>query len=113
MTTATITDDFMKQMLATSRMYTIVLLKTGPNANRADAHPLTWEHARKNFQLRAEGKLAIVCPIMDHAEFKGVGIFNTDASETKKIMDADPGVTAGLFTYEICTGRSFPGDKLV
>lgn len=112
MTTTTITDDYMKQMLGTIRMYTIVVLKAGPNANRPDAQQLTWEHARKNFQLRAEGKLSIVSPIMDHPELKGIGIFNTDIEETKKIMDADPAVAVGMFTYEICTGRSFPGDAL-
>lgn len=112
MTTAAITDDFMKQMLTTVRVYTIVLLKAGPQANLPDAPQLTWEHARRNFQLRAEGKLLIVCPVMDHPVMRGVGIFNTDAEQTKKIMDEDPGVAAGLFTYEICTGRSFPGDAL-
>jgi len=27
-------------------------------------------------------------------------------------MDGDPGVMAGIFTYEVHLCRSFPGDKL-
>lgn len=30
----------------------------------------------------------------------------------KEIMDNDPGVIAGIFTYEIHLCQSFPGDKL-
>jgi hypothetical protein len=43
---------------------------------------------------------------------KGVGIFSTREEETKRIMDEDPAVKAGIFTYEIHPCRSFPGDKL-
>jgi hypothetical protein len=41
-----------------------------------------------------------------------VGIFNTDLDKTKSIMDEDPGVKEGVFTYELHPCRSFPGDKL-
>jgi hypothetical protein len=62
--------------------------------------------------LREEGKLSIVCPINDGTEVKGVGIFSTSIEEIKGIMDEDPAVKAGIFTYEIHPYRSFPGDKL-
>jgi hypothetical protein len=56
--------------------------------------------------------LSIVCPVLDHADIKGIGIFNTTKEELQKIMDADPGVQKGIFTYEILSCRSFPGDNL-
>jgi hypothetical protein len=39
-------------------------------------------------------------------------VFATSAEETKALMDADPGVMAGWFSYEIHPVRSFPGDAL-
>jgi len=43
---------------------------------------------------------------------KGLGIFNASLEETKKIMDGDRAVQAGVFVYEIHPCRSFPGDSL-
>jgi hypothetical protein len=109
---STITDDFMKQMLGTTKTFTIVILKTGPNMTRPDAPKIIWEHGRRNFSLRAEGLLSIVCPVLDTSEIKGIGIFNADLEKTKAIMDGDPGVREGIFVYEVHPTRSFPGDSL-
>ena len=73
---------------------------------------IIWEHGRRNFSLREEGKLPIACPISDETDVKGVGIFTTNVEETKRIMDEDPGVKAGIFTYEVHPCRSFPGATL-
>jgi len=43
---------------------------------------------------------------------KGIGIFTTSVEETKRIMDEDPGIKAGIFTYEVHPCRSFPGAML-
>ena len=56
--------------------------------------------------------MPIACPINDGSGVSGVGIFNRDPDEVKKILDEDPGVMAGIFTYEIHPTRSFPGVKL-
>jgi hypothetical protein len=42
----------------------------------------------------------------------GVGIFDADPAEVEKIMAGDPGVQAGVFTYDIHPTRSFPGSAL-
>ena len=109
---AVITDEYMKQMMTTTRGYTLVILKAGPNRQQEGVQEIVWEHGRKNFSLRTEGKLVIVCPVNDGSEINGIGIFNADAQETKKIMDEDPGVQQGVFRYEIHPTRSFPGDTL-
>jgi hypothetical protein len=108
----TITDDFMRQMLATTGTYTVVILKVGPKRHDEGAQGIIWEHGRRNFQLRAEGVLAIVCQIGDGSDVAGVGIFNASVDETRTIMDEDPAVTAGVLTYEAHPCRSFPGDRL-
>jgi hypothetical protein len=108
----TISDDFMRQMLTTTQPYTVVILKAGPKRHEPGVEKIVWEHGRRNFALRAEGSLAIVCPVNDGSEITGIGIFTTSVDETKKIMDDDPGVKAAVFVYEIHPSRSFPGDSL-
>lgn len=106
-----ITDDYMREMLTKTREYTVVLL--WPTEKRAEpgADPLVWEHARRNFELRADGLLSIVCPI-NGSSLSGVGIFDATLERTREIMDGDPAVQAGLFSYETHRCRSFPGDAL-
>ncbi len=107
-----ITDEFMREMLPKSREYCIVILKATPKRSEPGADPIVWEHGRRNFALRADGVLAIVCPINDGSDVRGVGIFNASLEETRKLMDDDPAVKAGIFTYELHPCRSFPGDRL-
>jgi hypothetical protein len=109
---ATITDDYMRQMLTTTKRYCVVILKAGPRRNEPGVEKIAWEHGRRNFSLRADGVLSIVCPVADGSDVAGVGIFNTSIEEVKKIMDDDPGVKAQVFVCEAHECRSFPGDSL-
>ncbi len=108
----TITDEMMRQMMTTTRNYCIVILKAGPNKQMEGVEKIIWEHGRRNFELRAEGVLSIVCPVSDGGDVSGIGIFNASVEEVKKIMDEDPGVKVGVFVYEVHACRSFPGDSL-
>ena len=108
----TITDENMQQMSAKTKKYSLMILKAGPNRNQDGAEKIIWEHGRRNYELRADGVLAIVCPVGDGSDVCGIGIFNATLEEVKKIMDEDPGVKAGVFIYEIHPCRSFPGDSL-
>ena len=107
----TISDEFMRQMLPKSRQYCIVILQAGPKRYEAGVEKILWEHGRRNFALRADGLLPIVCRVADGSAVSGVGIFNAPP-EVKRIMDEDPGVQAGVFAYEIHACSSFPGDSL-
>lgn len=107
-----ISDEFMHEMISKTKSYSVVILKAGSMAPGPDVMKVIWEHARRNFALRAEGILSIVCPISDASGISGIGIFNTDVEATKKIMDEDPAVKAGIFQYEVHPSRSFPGDAL-
>lgn len=111
-TLPTITDEHMGDMLGKTKSYTVVLLKKTTKYHEPDAPSVIFEHGRRNFALRAAGKLAIVCPVLDESEWSGVGIFDADVDEVKRLYDADPGVLAGIFTYEAHAVRSFPGDNL-
>jgi hypothetical protein len=107
-----ISDEFMMQMISQAKLYSIVLLKASDNYGTPESQPLIWEHARRNFALREEGLLAIVCPISDETELKGIGIFNANIDQTRLIMEEDPAVKAGIFAFEVHSARSFPGDYL-
>ena len=107
-----ISDEFMKQMMSTTKSYSIVILKAGPKGHAPGVEHIVWEHGRRNFALREEGVLSIVCPVTDDSDVRGVGIFNADPEEVRKIMHEDPGVKEGDFVYEVHPCRSFPGDSL-
>lgn len=85
----------MRAMLQKTRNYCIVILKQGPNRNMAGVEKIIWEHGRRNFALRAEGILPIVCPVSDETELDGLGILNASLDEAKKIMDEIPGDKGG------------------
>ena len=107
-----ITDNYMQEMLAKTKGYTLVLIKDGPTRDRPDADAIIWEHGRRNFGLRADGVLAIVCPVSDATPLDGLYIFDAPADEVRRLMDDDPGVKVGLFVYEVHETRGFPGDTL-
>ncbi|MBS1598139.1 MAG: hypothetical protein JST75_07925 [Bacteroidetes bacterium] len=107
-----ITDEFMQANRAKTKNYCSIILKFGPNIKMPGVEEIIWEHGRRNFALREMGLLAIVCPINDGTDVCGLGIFDATPEKVKEIMDGDPGVMQGIFTYEIHPVRSFPGDKL-
>lgn len=108
----TITDEFMYEMFPKTKEYCIVLLKPVAGVDHPDVQKIIWEHGRRNFALRADGLLSIVCPVTEETGVSGLCIFNSSIEETKKIMDDDPAVQAGIFVYEVHPCRSFPGDSL-
>ena len=106
-----ISDDNMNALLKTTKDYSVVILKPGPNRGRPGVEKIVWEHGRRNLSLRADGQLSIVCPIPAE-DVNGIGIFNATVEETVKIMEGDPGVREGVFVYDVYPSRSFPGDSL-
>ena len=107
-----ITDEFMREMMTKTKEYCVVILRAGPEKNRPGVDTVIWEHGRRNFALREEGVLAIVCPVRDGSDVSGIGIFDAPVEKVREIMDGDPGVRAGIFVYEAHPCRSFPGDRL-
>jgi hypothetical protein len=102
----------MRQMLAKTKNYSAVILKAGPNKHQDGAEKIIWEHGRRNFELRADGVMPIVCPVADGSDVSGIAIFDAPVEEVKKLMDEDPGVKAGIFVYEVHACRAFPGASL-
>ncbi len=107
-----ITNEDMRKKMAQTKEYCVVILKAGPNRHIPGVEKIIWEHGRRNFALREEGELSIVCPVADGSEVSGIGIFNAGIDRVRAIMDEDPGVREGVFVHEIHPCRSFPGDCL-
>jgi hypothetical protein len=108
----TFTDEEMGRLLPTAKPYSVVILKRGPNFD-GDATPgIVWEHGRRNFGLRDDGVLPVVLPVTDGSDVCGVGVFAATVDDTAAIMGDDPGVAAGVFTFEVHACRGFPGDAL-
>ncbi len=111
-----ITDEFMRSMLGRSRVYSVVLLKL-TSLYKANAAPESeqartiWAHGRRNFELRASGKMPMVGPLFA-PPLAGLAVFTVEPEEVEEIMRGDPAVKAGYFTFEVLPWRTFPGDGL-
>jgi hypothetical protein len=109
---AQFTDEQMEAALSKSREYTLVILHRGDAYGTEGSQELIWEHGRRNFELRAAGKLAIVGPIPDDSDTCGLGIFAVERDEAEELMREDPAIKAGIFAFVLHPYRSFPGDAL-
>lgn len=107
-----ITDTYMQEMLRKTKPYTILILHKTPKRDEPGADKIIVEHGRRNFALRRDGKLCVVCPIRDETDVAGIGIFAASVEETRKLYEEDPAVKAGILTFEVHATRSFPGDTL-
>lgn len=113
-----VTDEMLTEALPTTRPYTAVVLKAGPNFQPPgpDRSPavaaIIWEHGKRNYALHLAGLLPIVCPVADGSGVTGISVFDALPADVDRIMSGDPGVIANLFTYDIHPTRTFPGSAL-
>jgi hypothetical protein len=112
-----VTDEDLEEALRTTRRYSIVILKAGPNFEQPDNRTpdvatTVWAHGKRNFALRAAGVMPIICPVIDNTDLAGISIFDAAPAEVERIMSEDPGVQAGVFTYDVHATISFPGSAL-
>jgi hypothetical protein len=108
----TFTDEEMGALLPTAKEYSVVILKRGPRFGDESSPGIIWEHGRRNFSLRDDGVLAVVLPVTDSSDVCGIGVFAASVEDTTALMNDDPGVAAGVFTYQVHPCRGFPGDAL-
>ncbi len=103
----------MRERLGKARPYTVVLLRRTDKFKRPELDATIWEHGRRNMALVEHGVLSIVLPVNQYpTDWAGLGVFNATADDVEAIMEADPGVEAGIFSYEIHPVRGFPGSGL-
>jgi len=111
-TLPTITDETMRARLSVAKSYTAIVLRRTATFVRPGVDQIVWEHGRRNMALVDAGLLSIVLPVSDQSGLAGFGIFTLTPEETVTVMDADPGVRAGIFAYDVHPVRGFPGSAL-
>ncbi|UGQ14695.1 hypothetical protein LO772_14580 [Yinghuangia sp. ASG 101] len=107
----TVTDDQILALAATAKPYSLALLQWGPERTMDGADAIELEHQRRMVSLRAEGVIAILCPVASDT-MAGVAIMTVPAEAAEKIMAEDPCVRAGMMRCEVHSCHGFPGDTL-
>ena len=107
-----ITDEQMRERLSRAGAYTAVVLRKTAAFVRPEVDPTIWEHGRRNMQLVAAGLMPIVLPVLDDTDVAGLAVFAASPGDTRAILEDDPGVRAGIFTFDLHPARGFPGAAL-
>jgi len=107
-----ISDEEFKENLSKAKSYVGIVLIEGPNYNSPEAKAIIYQHGKRNMSLRKAGKFPVIFPVTDGGRIKGMGVFCVSEDEVREIMNGDPGVQAGIFTYELHAVRGFPGATL-
>jgi hypothetical protein len=111
-------DEEFQELRQSARPYTVLVLKAGPEfvmpgpGRDPRVLGIIMEHGKRNVRLKLAGLMPIVCPIADGSGMTGIGLFDASPEDVERIMAEDPGVKAGVFTYEVHPCRSFPGSAL-
>jgi hypothetical protein len=107
----TVTDEQIRQLAETAKPYSVALLWWGPERHMDGAAATELEHQRRMVLLRADGTIAILCPVGSET-LAGVAIMTVPSEEAREIMDRDPCVRAGMIRCEVYPCHGFPGDAL-
>ena len=108
---APVTDQQIQELAATAKPYSLAQLRWGPERHRNGAAAIELEHQRRMVSLRADGLIAILCPVISDT-VAGVALMTVPTEAAQDIMAADPCVQAGMMTFDILPCLSFPGDSL-
>lgn len=106
-----VTDAEIEELAATARPYSLVQLSWAPGRHQESAETIEREHQRRMVSLRAEGTIAVLCPVVSDG-LCGVAIMTQTEAQARDTMAADPCVQAGMMTVEVLPCAGFPGDSL-
>jgi hypothetical protein len=108
---AAITDDQIQALAATARTYSLVQLRWAAGCHQEGADAIELEHQRRMVGLRADGTIAVLCPVLSDT-IAGVAIMTLPPDDAERTMAADPCVRAGMMSVEVLPCLGFPGDSL-
>jgi len=95
----------------TAAPFSIALLCWGPERFQEGADEIERAHQRRMVSLRADGVIAILCPVGSDT-LAGVAIMTVSPEQAREIMDSDPCVQASMMHCEVHSCHGFPGDAL-
>ena len=106
-----ITDEQIQQLAESAKPYSLVQLRWAAGRHQPGADDIEREHQRRMVSLRADGTIAILCPVQSD-DLCGVVIMTQAVDHARETMAADPCVQAGMMTVEVLPCVGFPGDSL-
>lgn len=109
--TPSVTDEQIHQLAATAKPYSLLQLSWAADRQQEGAEAIELEHQRRMVSLRADGVIAVLCPVISDV-VAGVAILTQTPEQAEATMAADPCVQAGMMTYEVFACVGFPGDTL-
>lgn len=107
----TVTDEQIQDLVRTAQPFSLLILRWGPRRDQAGAGAIELEHQRRMVSLRADGVIAILCPILDDA-MAGMAVMTVPTERAEEIIAEDPCVRAEMMLSEVYPCMSFPGDSL-
>lgn len=107
----TVTNEQIQALAATAKPYSLALLYWTPEKDMDGADAIGLEHQRRMVSLRADGVIAVLCPIGTET-LAGLAIMTVPADRAAEIIAEDPCVQAGIMRYEVHACQGFPGDTL-
>ena len=107
----TVTDEQVRQLAGTAKPYSLALLWWGPERYKDGADATEREHQRRMVSLRADGVIAILCPVGSDT-LSGVAIMDVPPEEARRVMDGDPCVLVQMMVCEVHGCHGIPGDAL-
>jgi uncharacterized protein YciI len=106
-----VTDEQIQALAATAQPFSLVQLRWAPGRYQDGAEAIELEHQRRMVSLRADGVIAVLCPVVSD-NLAGVAILTESQERAEEIMAADPCVQAGMMTIEVLPCLGFPGDSI-
>ena len=106
-----VTDEQIQALAATAKPFSLVELRWAPDRHQDGSEAIELEHQRRMVTLRADGVIAILCPVLSDT-VAGVAVLTEAPDRAAEIMAADPCVRAGMMTVEVLPCLGFPGDSL-
>ena len=99
-----ITEAYVEAAVAGQRWYWLLLLKTGPVEDFAEAQSeaIQMAHLRHLFSLQKRGQLTMFGPVRDTRPLRGIGILTVETrAEAEALMAEDPWIKAGGMIAEV------------
>lgn len=96
--------------------YTLLLLKnTGKPFPKDSIDGWRMQHLIGLFQWHADRKTSVFGPVTEpSSDIAGIIVFNTnDTAKVKTMIEGDPFVRNGIFTYQLYPWFSIPGQTLL
>lgn len=106
-----ITDEQIRRLAESAKPFSLAVLRWGPERQMDGADATELEHQRRMVSLRADGVIAVLCPVTSET-LAGIAVMTVSPEEAEEIMAGDPCVRARMIVCEVHPCHGFPGDVL-